>query len=442
VGRRVRTIRALRGFWDQTGRDGASYLVAEAAAKGGIYIAFVWLATTLSVQDFGLLNVFVALLTIIGAGVGLGLPDGLLRFHFVETDFRAVLAQAISLPFLFGLLLLGAILPWNESLAAMLNMPGGLLVLALVAAPMVALRQSWLNLVRARREPGHYLFLRLVEPTLFLGGVCILLVLPYDLTYTGTAIAYVVGIAGAAVSGFPAVARRVGLLWSNWSPKIFIGFSLPLVAHVLAMTGLTAFDQVVLQQLLGSEITGIYAFCYRFAMAMSLLVFAVGAAWGPLVLRRLRSEEGESLAPLAKTAFRLLLISCIALAWIIPPAAAWVGGERYSDALHLIPIVVYAYLWAGVYSLFGVYLLFHNRSARLAGASGSAFLLNVLLNYITIPMWGATAAALTTVVSYILLSLLTWLALGTERSELSWKEFASQSLLAMPVVAAASLFFR
>ena len=431
----------MRVFWDQAGRHGATYLAAEVIAKGGVYVLFVWLATLLTVEGFGLLNVFVSLLTMVAVVVGLGLPDGLVRFHFGDTDFRAVLALAITLPLAAGLLLFVMVIPWHTHVAGALNIPPALLILAVGGAPLVALRQAWLGVLRARREPGRYLLVRLLEPFLFLGAIVVLLVGANKVTYVSTAVGYLAAVCGVAIVGFATVASRIGLQWNTRPLKRMLVFSIPLVAHSLAMTGLGLFDQLVLQQLLGAEITGNYAFAYRFGMAMSLLVFGFGAAWGPLVFQRLQSGEQATLLPLARTAFRLLLVSCVVLSWVLPAVAAWVGGERYSGALHLIPLVVYAYLWLGVYSFAVGHLYFRGRSASLAAVSGMAFLVNAVLNYLTIPVWGATAAAATTVISYVLLSVLIWRALGTDRSDLPWTEFVFQAIISAPLVLAASFFF-
>ena len=431
----------MRVFWEQAGRHGATYLAAEVIAKGGVYVLFVWLATLLTVDEFGLLNVFVSLLTMVAVVVGLGLPEGLVRFHFGDSDFRAVLALAITLPLAMALLLFVSIVPWNAPVAGALNVPSGLVVLALGGAPLVALRQGWLAVLRARREAGHYLLLRLLEPLLFLAAIVVLLLTVNRVTYAGTASSYLAAIGGVTIVGFASVASRVGLRWSTQPLTRMLVFSLPLVLHSLAMTGLGLFDQLVLQQILGAEVTGTYAFAYRFGMAMSLVVMGFGAAWAPLVLQRLQAGKGTTLVPLARTGFRLLLVSCIVLAWVVPPIAGLLGGTRYSGALHLIPLVVYAYLWVGVYSLASAYVYFRNRSAALAAASGAAFLANAALNYLTIPMWGATAAAATTVISYMLLNVLVWRGLGAIRSDLPWQEFAFQAVLVAPLILGASLFF-
>lgn len=395
----------------------------------------------MTVDDFGLLNVFVSLLTMIAVAVGLGMPEGLVRFHFIATDFRAVLSLAIALPLVMAALVFISILPWHAAAADVLNIPQGLLLLALASAPLLVLRQEWLGVLRARQSSFHYLIIRIVEPLVFLLVVLLLFATGGRRGYGETAAAYTIAIGGAAVAGFVSVALRGGLRWDTRPLKRLVLFSIPMVAHGFAMAGLTAFDQIALQQLLGAEATGTYAFAYRFAMAMSLVVFALGAAWGPFVLRRLESGEGATLAPIANTAFRLLLVCSIVIAWSVPVIAGRLGGERYSGALHLIPLVVYAYLWMGVYSMAVAYLYFRNQSGRLAAASGTAFILNIVLNYITIPTWGATAAATTTVASYMLLSVLVWRALGVHRSELPWGRFALHSVLAAPLVLLPALLF-
>lgn len=432
---------SLRLGWDALGRHGTGYLIAEGIAKGGIYLLFIWLATLMSVEDFGLLNVFVSLLGLIGMGVSLGLGEGVFRMHFAADDTRGALAWAMGLPIAIGMLLLLPLILWGSPVATVLNVPLALLILAVAAAPLVALRQVWLTLSRARFESGRYLVTRVLEFVLFLIGVLVVVFLARSIVYEEIALAYVLALAGVAAWGVVNSVRRVGLQWSTAPIRRLLIFSLPLVAHGLAMTGLALFDQVVLQQLLGSEATGTYAFAYRFGMAMYLFVFAFGAAWGPLVLKRMSAGQGESLRPLADTAFRFMLVSSVVIAWVLPFLARWMGGARYAESLPLIPMIVYAYLWVGFYGLGVGYLYFRNRSVILAMASGLAFLANAGLNYLTIPRWGVAAAATTTMVSYMLLAFLVWSALGRDRVELPWGRFAVQMAVVTPVLLSASFVY-
>lgn len=433
---------ALGTFWDQFGRHGAAYLVAESVAKGGIYILFVWLATLMSVTDFGLLNVFVALLTLVAIAIGLGLPEGLLRFHFSAVDFRAALSTAMALPVVASLLVLLALIPWGDAAADALNVPTGLLIVAIAGAPLVSVRQSWLAVLRARRESRGYIAARMVEPVIFLLLLALIGAGAAEVGYRTAALAYLGAVAGAATLGVAGAAWRFGFRLKAEPFIPMIVFSLPLVGHGLAMTGLSLFDQLVIQQIHGARETGTYAFAYRFGMAMSLIVFAFTAAWSPLVIQRLQADRGASLRPLAEMAFRLLLLSSVLLSWSIPVLADILGRDEYSGSLHLIPLVVYAYLWLGLYGLAVGYLYFRRRSGLMVMASGTAFLCNAVLNYLAVPAWGAEAAAVTTVISYVLLWLLVWRALGHDRLELPWGKFAGQTVAVAPLIAAAVLIWR
>lgn len=429
----------LRMFWDTVGRPGSVYFTAEALGKGGTYLLFIWLATQMTVDAFGFLNVFISLLTLLGVVVGFGLPDGVVRFHFRDGGFVPAVTAAMTFPWAGAAILVLMLMPWRGIFGDFLNVPGWLPILAAGGAALVAIRQSWLGLLRARRETGGYLMVRLLEPVLFLAFLVLLIILDFELDHRTTIAAYVAGLGLIAMLGVGRAFRRFGFEWDPPTLQPLARFSLPLVAHSFAMTGLALFDQVVLQQLAGAEGTGIYAFAYRFGMAMSLVALAFTAVWGPLALERLRDGKADQLVPLARLAFRALLGSAILFAWTLPWLAGFLGGARYAEATSLIPLVVYAYLWLGLYTLAAVYLVFRNRSASLALASASTFLLNAALNYLTIPVWGPLAAAVTTAVCYLLLALLVWGAIGRDRDALPWGSFAFQAVLASPLILAPAL---
>jgi len=430
----------LSAFWETVGRPGALYLFAEAMGKGATYLVFIWLATQMTVEDFGFLNVFISLLTLLGVVVGLGLPDGVVRFHFRREGFAPALTFAFIMPVGMTVLIASLLLPFRGTVALLLNVPVWLAVAALLGAAPVALRQAWLGVLRARREAGHFLVMRVLEPIGFLASLAGLLWLGKSLGYQGTAGAYLVAIGVVALVGVVAAVSRFRLQINLKVLRPLTRYSLPLVAHSFAMTGLALFDQLVLQQIVGPEGAGVYAFAYRFGMAMSLFALAFSHVWGPLAMDRMSDGRPESLVPLAKNSLWGLLGIALLLAWTLPAIAGRLGGLQYSASIPLIPAVVYAYLWMALYTLMATTLAFRERSGTLAVASGTAFLLNALLNYLTIPIWGPAAAAATTVISYMFLALLVWVVAG-DRSLMPWGRLALQMALAAPLVLLPTLLF-
>jgi O-antigen/teichoic acid export membrane protein len=429
-------------FWATVGRPGSVYLAAEAIGKGGTYLLFIALAAFMTVEDFGLLNVFVSLVTLLGVAMGLGLPDGVVRFNFRDVRFSSVLTLAIGAPLGLGLVL--TLLAWmsRDSVAGALNIPGWIAVAGAAGAGLGAIRQVWLGVLRARTETNRYLLYRVAEPLalcLVLGWIVIR---TEAISYSAAIAAYLLALGAVALWAAIAAASRFGVDVSRRVVMPLLRYSMPLVAHSLAMTGIALFDQIVIQQLRGAGDAGLYAFAYRIGMAMTLLIVAFTNVWGPLVLKRMHAGEGASLTSVANSTFRWMLGAAVVLAWVLPLAAREIGGPAYSPAVTLIPVVIYGYLWMVPYSFFGSILAFRDRSLTLAAASGATFLLNAILNYIFVPEWGAWAAALTTLVSYAFLAVVAFAVAGQDRALIPWVRYVLLITVAAPFVLAPSVLLR
>lgn len=418
-------------FLGRLGRRTLEYLVGEAGSKGAIYLLLIVLAAHTSVADFGLVNLFITLAGLVSVVAGLGLPDGAFRFHFDSRNRDRILGAAFLGIVSASLILGGILLATSEPLASNLGVPSDVIRLTALVVPALALRQVWLAVFKARQQGKTFALVRLAEPLLV-----VLFVVPWltggpSLEYRSILWAYTGAMWTVAVAGLIALHRRPGIRWSSEALAGLLAYSVPLVFHSVAMTGLATVDQIVIQQTLGSNATGTYAFAYRLGMAMSLIVMAASTAWSPWVLGPEAASESKprSSDRVSRKLFGAFLIAATVLSLVLPPVARWIGGSPYRDSSPLIPIIVYGYLWVGLYGLLVAYLVRERRSRAVAGASATALLFNLILNYLTVPRYGIEAAAWTTVASYMLLCLIVWVALGQEFKEVPVRRMATWALI-------------
>jgi O-antigen/teichoic acid export membrane protein len=431
----------LSRAWDALGRYGTVYVVGEAAAKGGTFLLLVVSALLIPPSDFAYLSIFIFLLGLFGMVVGLGLPDGLLRFHYAESAREDRIGTAL-LWIVMASVGVGALaVAISGPAASLLKVPPPLVAAAAVGAPAIALRQTWLTILRAERASRTYLAARIAEPVIVAVALGLAGLIGTTWGYMLLVVAFLSAPATIGIIGLGWLVRELRPRWTFIGAKRLLLYSVPLVPHALAMLGLAAYDQVVINQLIGAEAAGQYALSYRVAMAMYLVAFGVSAAWAPLAFQELERGREKELLPIGQTALNACIAVSIVLALSLPPIVALMAGPQYRQAAHLIPLIVYGYLWLVGYSLLVPHCLFHGSTKSLALASGTSLIANAGLNYLAIPYFGITAAAVTTILSYALLLLLVARTLVDRRSAFKTRDLVIRIALVAPLVGLASLVF-
>lgn len=407
------------------------YLTGEGVGKGILFLLLILVASVLPTGDYAYINIFITLANIAAILVGVGLPNAVVRFYFADSDFRAVLGTQLGVVAMSGAIFGIVGVAFRNELALFIGVPSFVVLAACVVAPAIAIRQSWLASLRARRLARGYAITQLLEPLMICAIIVSLFsVVPGD--FRLVVVAYAVSVSLVAMAAIALWHRRPGLRFSWPLSVALLGFSLPLILHGLANYALNTYDQIVINQLLGSSQAGIYAYSYRFAMAMVVVSSAFSAMWIPAFLDRMRNpDRHQELNRLAWRAFLAASGVAFALMVVLPPVASLLGGPRFSQAVPLIPLILYGYVWFMLYTLVLGYAMHAKRTLWIAGGTFTALVLNIALNYALVPRIGIAGAALATVVSYG--------ALFAFQATVAWRVGAILPVVRMSAVALALL---
>jgi O-antigen/teichoic acid export membrane protein len=79
-------------------------------------------------------------------------------------------------------------------------------------------------------------------------------------------------------------------------------------------------------------------------------------------------------------------------------------GAGYWTGLQIVPIVLLAYLINGMYAVFSAGIYIEEKSIYVPFITGLGALVNVLVNFLLIPVLNITGAALATLASYIVMA--------------------------------------
>ncbi len=170
-------------------------------------------------------------------------------------------------------------------------------------------------------------------------------------------------------------------------------------------------DMVMLSLIRGDYETGIYRAAFTL-IEVSLFIPNIVTSTTMPSMARLWKEDRKTLEALFKKSFQmLLLIGLLGTAgyYILARLGILiVFGEKFLSSVPVLRILAFAVPFMFLNSLFGSYMNATGRELTFTKITGFAALLNVVLNYFLILNYGAKGAAVATVVSQGIASVLSF----------------------------------
>ena len=179
--------------------------------------------------------------------------------------------------------------------------------------------------------------------------------------------------------------------------------SIPLVWHSLAGNVLGSSDKVMIRYFCGNDAVALYSIAYYCALILSVFWTAINNAWSPWAYEKMHEgniiELKKNSRPLISMMFFVVFIFLL----FAPELLFIMGGEKYFYAINVIPPVMISCVFQAIYSLYVNIEFYHKKQSFIAVGTAIAAFINIVLNYIFIPVFGYVAAAYTTLVGYAVL---------------------------------------
>lgn len=379
---------------------------------GGLFVG-VWVARYLGAEQFGLLNYTVAFVALFGTIATLGLPSLTIRNltnqpekreEILGTAFRMQIMSSV-LALLLSAALISLIRPNNTTALTLVLILSSVLffqtfevidswfqsqfqskytVIAKNIAFVVtaSLKVLLLNL---KAPVEAFAISTLIETTIY---ACILVLL-YSKNYKSI------------------------LKW-RWNPTLarsFLRESYPLILSGITIIIYMKIDQIMLGEMIGDKAVGLYASATRISEIWYFIPTTISSSIAPLIYKA-KSAGNERLyyqliENLLRTLSAIALIIAIPIGFISKQLILSLFGNEYADSAQILNI----HIWSSIFVFIGVgssswfiaeNLLHLTLRRTLMGA-----VMNIILNYFLIPIYGGVGAAIATVISQAIAS---WLS--------------------------------
>ena len=186
--------------------------------------------------------------------------------------------------------------------------------------------------------------------------------------------------------------------------KYAIPIALPYIPHLLSLTILNSIDRTMITNYIGMSATAVYSIAYTCGSIITLIIGAMNNAFAPWLVNQLIKGDSRSIHKVSKYYVLVFEAGLIGLLLVSPEIILILGGREYSDAIEILPAIMIGCSMQLIYTMYVNVEQYMRKIIPMAVISTIAALSNLLLNVFFIPRVGYEAAAITTLLSYVLLT--------------------------------------
>lgn len=181
---------------------------------------------------------------------------------------------------------------------------------------------------------------------------------------------------------------------------------IPLVPHTLSLYLLSSSDKIIITNICGAEYTAIYSVAYSAYHIVTILFDSMNKAWAPWLLENLHIKKYEEIKKTSKIYIGLFVMLITGILLVVPEIILILGGRQYKGAVYCLPPLITSCVFQFIYTMYVNIEFFEKKTFGVSIATMIATGVNVILNFIFIPMnreYGYVIAAYTTLVGYVVL---------------------------------------
>ncbi len=378
---------------------------------GEITLIFSW---------FAIFNVFLAY----------GMETAFFRFY-KEADNRKKVVSTSLLSIMGStilLVLIGILFKEKLSIALNIDLPFMNYVLGILALDALAIIPfAWL---RANEKPMRYAIVKILNVSLNLGFTLFFLILlpkmadgistgflnsiykpDYEIPYIliSTLIA-----SGVTLLLMIRVYIRRPYVFDTVLWKRMVSYAMPVMVAGIAFTINEVFDRYLLSELLPVDIAksemGKYSACYKLALFMTLFATAFRMGIEPFFFSHSDTKNPQK-AYAQITNYFVVLGSIILVAVVVFSDVLkqlLVLNEAYWEAMPIVPLIVLASFFLGIYHNLSVWYKVTDKTIYGAYISLIGAVITIIINFVFIPYFGYMASAVATVSAYGTMMLLSF----------------------------------
>lgn len=367
----------------------------------GVFVS-IYVARYLGPEEFGVLSYVLAIATFTIAISRLGM-DAILVRELVSTPEKRLLLMGTAfwmmvVSALGCYILVGAVI-WSSAEFVSVKIYASVIAVSAIFTSCLVVDFYFQSQVKAKYsvicKSITLIFMSAVKLYLiFAQAELIWFVFAFLLDYAVLGVIFIIVASGGVGCGF--------LKCFSWlDAKRMLRSAWPMVLGAVAIQVYMRIDQVMIRNMLGLHEVGIYSAAVRIYEAWAIVAAVITVSLLPAIVKLKQGDEGayhNRLTQLFRLVIWISVLAAVAVYSVSENLMVLAFGREYRESAPVVDIIMWTAVFAAMGSVSARYFNVEKMEVKFAARTALAALLNIVLNFFLIPVYGIKGAAIATLV--------------------------------------------
>lgn len=183
-------------------------------------------------------------------------------------------------------------------------------------------------------------------------------------------------------------------------------YSMPLIPNAISWWIFNSSDRIIVSSVLGIAQNGILSASYKFSSVYITIYNIFNMTWTESASLHINDKDSsEFFSKIINTTLKLFTAICFGIIAFMPFAFPLMINEKFGEAYNQIPILMLSSLFNVVVGLLSVIYIAKKDTKAVAKTSIMAAIINLVVNLCLINFIGLYAASISTLASYLIMSI-------------------------------------
>lgn len=402
-------INTIKEKWNKiplTVKVSTSYAICSILQKCLSFITLPLFTRLLTTEQYGQYTIYSSWQGILMIFLTLNLAYGSFQTAMVKFEDRRseYITSIQGICLLLSLVFLAIYLPFRNLWNQLFELPTLLLLLMVSEIIFTTATQLWME-----RNRFEFKYKSVVAITLLTSILSPILAFILVSSTDEKGYARIVGYAGVNILVgliiFILNSKRGKKLYNKGFWKYAFGFNIPLIAFYLSQVIFNQSDRIMISHMTGTGEAAMYGVAYNLAMILTFVLNAINGSYVPWMYGKIKKGRGIENKQISIVLIILMGLMILCVIWFAPEIILIMAGKKYEAAIYVVAPVAMSLLLLFYCQLFINVEFYYEEKKMLVYGSVGAAILNIVLNYFLIPVFGFVAAGYTTLASYIVFAL-------------------------------------